>query len=304
MAGQVAGTISVAEAACMADLDVLDLVRRAGGVAPRRQLTELGLRGATEQAVAAGDLVALARRWVALPAARSAVTEARAAHGVLAGPSAALHHGWAVAHPPGRPVVIVPRNQAHRRPHLDVRRRDLPPTASRKWVLTPVATVIDCARTLELGEALAVADSALRSQRVTRSELLAAADREPARFRRQVRRVIGHADGAAANPFESVARARAIEVGLDVVAQHWIDSRRPDMTDAGRMIVVECDSYEWHAQPEQFRADVRRYTELSVAGWLVVRLVWEDVMHKPDQVRAILRKAKALAEARLHEPTR
>ncbi|GGO88667.1 hypothetical protein GCM10011584_16230 [Nocardioides phosphati] len=280
------------------DLDLLELVRRSGGVVPRRQLGALGLRGATERAVASGELVVLGRRWVALPAARSAVNEARAVRGVLAGPSAALHHGWAVAHPPERPVVIVPRNHGHKRPHLDVRRRDLPPEASRGGVLTPVATVVDCARTLEFGEALAVADSALRSGRVHRDELRAAAARVPARFRAGVLRVIEHADGAAANPFESVARARAIEVGLDVVAQHWIDARRPDMTDVLRRVVVECDSWEWHAVPEQFRADVRRYTALTVAGWIVVRLVWEDVMFKPDDVRAVLRQAKALAETR------
>lgn len=282
----------------MTDLGPLDLVRRSGGVVPRRQLVELGLRHATDRAVASGALVLLARRWVAIPAARSAVNEARAVRGVLAGTSAALHHGWAVAHPAERPVVIVPRNHGHKRPHLDVRRRDLPAEAARQGVLTPVATVIDCACALDFGDALAVADSALRSGRVHREELLAAARRVPSRFRAGVLRVIEHADRAAANPFESVARARAIEVGLDVVAQHWIDGRRPDMTDVARRIVIECDSYEWHASPEQFRADVRRYTELTIAGWIVVRLVWEDVMISPDGVRAILRRAKVLAEAR------
>ncbi len=233
-----------------------------------------------------------------LPAARTAANEARAARGVLAGASAALHHGWSVAHPPERPVVVVPRNDSHKRLHLDARRHDLPADAHRRWVLTPVATVIDCARTLEFGEALAIADSALRSGRVRRDELPAAASQVPSRFRAGVRRVIEHADGEAANPFESVARARALEVGLDVVAQQWIHARRPDMADAGRKVIIECDSYEWHAQPEQFRADVRRYTELTVAGWIVVRLVWEDVMFKPDEVRATLRRAKALAEDR------
>lgn len=293
-----AGLSRVTKARRMADLDVLDLVRRAGGVAPRRQLVELGLRGDTDRAVGAGELVVLARRWVALPAARTAANEARAARGVLAGASAALHHGWSVAHPPERPVVVVPRNDSHKRLHLDARRHDLPADAHRRWVLTPVATVIDCARTLEFGEALAIADSALRSGRVRRDELPAAASQVPSRFRAGVRRVIEHADGEAANPFESVARARALEVGLDVVAQQWIHARRPDMADAGRKVIIECDSYEWHAQPEQFRADVRRYTELTVAGWIVVRLVWEDVMFKPDEVRATLRRAKALADDR------
>jgi hypothetical protein len=35
--------------------------------------------------------------------------------------------------------------------------------------------------------------------------------------------VLRHADGRAANPFESVLRARAIEVGLDVEPQVALD---------------------------------------------------------------------------------
>lgn len=117
-------------------------------------------------------------------------------------------------------------------------------------------------------------------------------------MRRQVRRVVDLADGEAANPFESVARALAIEVGLDVVAQHWVDAVRPDMTDTHRRVIIECDSYAYHSEPAQFRDDVRRYTRLTVAGWIVVRLVWEDVMSKPDEVRSTLRAAMALADAR------
>lgn len=86
----------------------------------------------------------------------------------------------------------------------------------RAHVLTPVATVIDCARTLEFGEALAVADSALRVGSVRRAALGTAADVLPARTRIRVRRVIDHADARSANPFESMARARAVEVGLEV----------------------------------------------------------------------------------------
>ncbi len=282
----------------MPSSDVVELVRRSGGVVARKQLRTRKLRAASDHAVAEGSLVVLARKWVALPAAVTAAREAQAAGGILSGTSAALHHGWAVALPPTCPVVTVPRNNSHPRPHLDVRRRDVPAAQVRGHVLTPVATVVDCARTLEFGEALAVADSALRVGGVNRAALEAAVDALPARTRSKVRRVIRHADGRAANPFESMARARAIEAGLDVEAQHWIDAIRPDMTDRRRRIVIECDSYQFHASPEMFRGDARRYTQLTVAGWLVVRLVWEDVMYQPDRVRAILRAAKALGERR------
>jgi hypothetical protein len=87
-------------------------------------------------------------------------------------------------------------------------------------VTTPVRTVIDCAR-LPFDEALPIADSALRSGLVTREELDVVQVRGAGAG--SVRRVLRHADGRAANPFESVLRARAIEVGLDVEPQVALD---------------------------------------------------------------------------------
>ena len=45
---------------------------------------------------------------------------------------------------------------------------------------------------------------------------------------------------------------------------------------------------KFHAQPEAFRYDVRRYTAMTRAGWLVVRFVWEDVMHRQAYVASVL----------------
>jgi hypothetical protein len=84
-------------------------------------------------------------------------------------------------------------------------------------VTTPSRTVIDCARLLPFDEALAIADSALRSGFVTREELTEADVRGAGAL--AVRRVVRHADPRAANPFESVLRALCLEAGLSVEPQ-------------------------------------------------------------------------------------
>lgn len=151
-------------------------------------------------------------------------------------------------------------------------------------------TVLDCARTLPFHAALAVADSALRSHTVTRVELVAAARVLPRTGRTKALRVVEAVDERSANPFESVLRAIALDVpGLHVVPQHWVERiGRADLVDASPRIVVEAESWQFHGLPEAFSHDVRRYTAMVRTGWLVARFTWDDVMHRPAEVRAVL----------------
>ena len=72
-----------------------------------------------------------------------------------------------------------------------------------------------------------MADSALRSGLVRRSELLAAAYASPRTGRSRAVRVADAADGRAANPFESLLRAIALQVpGLRVQPQIHIGGPR------------------------------------------------------------------------------
>jgi very-short-patch-repair endonuclease len=157
-------------------------------------------------------------------------------------------------------------------------------------VTSRVRTVIDCARALPFDEALAVADSALRSRTVEHADLLQAAEASPRTGRSRAMRVAREASHLAANPFESVLRAIALEVpGLVVVPQGDVGIiGQADLTDARLRIAIEADSYEFHSLPEAFRYDVRRYTDMVRLGWVVVRFVWEDVMRKPQYVRGVL----------------
>lgn len=162
------------------------------------------------------------------------------------------------------------------------------------WVTSPLRTVLDCAARLPFDEALAIADSALRSRLVTPAELRAAAAASPRRGHARVCCVAAAADPRAANPFESVLRAIASDVsGLSLTPQVRIerDGRFVgivDLADESLRIVVEADSLEHHGDRISFERDCRRYDELVADGWVVLRFSWDHVTTKPDWVREMI----------------
>ena len=98
------------------------------------------------------------------------------------------------------------------------------------------------------------------------------------------------ADGRAANPFESCARAIGSEVpGLSLCPQVWIDGvGRVDLADLSLGVVVECESYEFHSDGPSLERDVRRYTACARRGLVVVRFTWKEVMFDPAYCRDAL----------------
>jgi very-short-patch-repair endonuclease len=148
-------------------------------------------------------------------------------------------------------------------------------------------TLTQCLRTLTWDAALAVADSALRAGESNLLHRVGATVRGPGAP--QVRRAVAEARAEAANPFESVLRAIALDVeGLSVRPQVHIGQVRPDLVDEELRIVLEADSFEWHGSRTALRRDARRYNLLVVDGWLVLRFAWEDVMFDQPYVRSVL----------------
>lgn len=165
-------------------------------------------------------------------------------------------------------------------------------------VTSPLRTVLDCARRLPFDQALAVADSALRSGRVTAKLLSGAAAAARGPGSAQGRRVAAHATQLAANPFESVLRAITLEVPElcgepqgAIVTRHR--TYHPDLVDRRRRLAIEADSWEFHTSKGAHATDCVRYTELTLAGWRVLRFTWEQVMQHPEYVRKVLDLAVA-----------
>lgn len=272
-------------------MDVLSALTRLGGVSSYRELEALTSRRAIANACRAGDIVRIRHDVYALPVVNEARLAAARAGGVVSHLSAALSHGLKVKDPPERPVVTLARNRTPKDADgIDVKYANLRPDEVTNGVTSVARTVIDCARVLPFDQALAVADSALRTRKVTREKLIRAAEGSPRSGRSRALEVVRAASPRAANPFESVLRAIARDVpGLVVVPQGEVGTvGHADLTDARLRIAIEADSYEFHSLPEAFRYDVRRYTAMVRLGWVVVRFVWEDVMHDPAEVRAVL----------------
>lgn len=274
----------------------VEALTRLGGVADLATLTAVTTRGRLRSCVRAGLVVHAGHGRYALPTAHEGLRAAARVAGVASHASAASIHGWEIARPPAVPHVVVPRNRKlikARRVGLEVRWRDLDPSDVHGFVTSATRTVLDCARDLPFPDALAIADSALRHGAVDLEHLETRALALRSNGRSEALRVVAHATPLAANPFESVLRAVALDVeGLNLEPQVWIDEAgfkgRPDLVDRRRRIIVEAESFAWHGDRRALVHDCERYNALVLRGWLVVRFAWEHVMFEPDYVRDVL----------------
>lgn len=279
-------------------VSVVELLHQLGGVATRATLVRLVSRSSLERAVAAGDVIRLARGRYGLPELDAALAVAAQLNGVLCLTNAALYHGWEVKSLAPTPHICVPkwRSLPRVRP-AHVHRRNLRPDQIDGMATSQQTTIEQCVRSLPFDEALSIADSALRHG-VARGVLDGIADHATGPGCPQIRRVAREATSLAANPFETVLRAIALDVpGLTVHPQVQVHPQaRPDLVDERLRIVLEADSFEWHGSRAALARDARRYNLLVVEGWLVLRFAWEDVMHDPGYVRQVLIAAVAFAE--------
>ncbi|HEX7739738.1 MAG TPA: hypothetical protein VF426_08840 [Marmoricola sp.] len=287
-------------------MEPAEALHRLGGLASFGELNALCSRSEIAAATDADAIVRGARGRYALPQVDVSRRLSHALNGVVSHTSAALLWGWGIKQPSPEPHITFPRRRVvtpeTRRlclPHW----ADLGPDDVTDRVTSRERTLADCLRSLPPDEALCVADSALRDG-LAPSNLRAIAHGLRGAGAGQARRIAALADGRAANPFESCLRAIALDVpGLTPQPQVPLTVGgtyvRPDLVDVDLGIILEADSHEWHNNNRrQLLHDCRRYTAMVVAGWLVVRFAWEDVMSRQDDIRLQLVKLVELAATR------
>ncbi|MBE7324790.1 hypothetical protein IEQ44_09000 [Nocardioides sp. Y6] len=277
-------------------MDVVEVLRRLGGVAEYGELLGPCSEWQVRRAATDGRITRLRRNRYGLVDVGAHRAAAVAAGGVLSHLSAAVAWGWKVQHEPERPWVTLARNRRRPVGDLEVRWSDVPDRDVRHHITRPLRTVIDCTKALPFDEALAVADSALRSGEVDRHQLLLAAEASSRTGRSRAIAVVDAADAGAANPFESTLRAVALQVpGLTVETQGEVEGVGfVDLLDRRLGIVVEGESFEFHGTLPGLRRDVKRYTAMTRRGLSVVRFLWEEAMFDQDYVHAALMDAVAL----------
>ncbi len=290
--------------------DVCDVLALLGGSATLAQLLRQGCtRAAVRGAIEGGLVVRLSRGRVALPTAVDPRRSAVRLTGLASHTSAALHWGMAVARAPQLPHVTVARKRSGLMSRgVQLHWSDVDPQDCDDHVTSPRRTVLDCARTLPFPEGLAVADSALRDSLVDAADLRGHAEalRGPGVLR--ARRVAELADGRSANPFESVLRGLAVEAGLQTEPQHVVRGdgffARVDLADRARRLVLEADSFEYHGGRSALARDCRRYDQLVLLDWRVLRFAWEHVMLEPAWVVDVLARAAQLPPPQHHQQAR
>lgn len=284
--------------------DPVVALARLGGSAAVGSLDDLCGRKALRRAVRDGTVVRLARGRYGLPQAPDPVRSAVRLRGVVSHESAAEHWGIEVPRSVDRRAQVTVRRG---RSHLDtsgveVHWADVPASDLDSGFTTPLRTVLDLARLREFGPALAAADCALRKGLVLPSDLRAGADalRGPGCVR--ARLVAQHADGRAASVLESILRAILVRAGV-VGFEPQIEIRddafyaRVDLAHPGLRIVIEADSFEHHGGRSALARDCRRYSELTVRGWRVLRFAWEHVVLEPEWVERVVLDALAVGPA-------
>ena len=269
-----------------------EVLSRLDGAARAQDLVALCGAHAVRRAFAEGRIRRVARGRYALPACADPWLAALRISGVVSHQSAAQLIGLDLLRAPDAPHVTVRRGRHHVTAvgaHLhwaDLGRHEVD---ERARVTAPVRTVLDLCRSLSFAEALAATDSALRRRLVTPSALASAAAALRGGGRARIQRVIALADSRAGSVLESALRALLIANSVAGFVPQWAVQDGPflarvDLAHPGLRIVLEADSFEYHGTRAALVRDCRRYDELTVRGWLVLRFAWEHVMFEPEWV--------------------
>ncbi len=269
-----------------------------GGTAAWAQLRTIVSKRSLLAAVRDGVVVRVSRGLYSLPT-NADRSMARSLRGVVSHLSAA--ESWELGVLEHVPVLHVTvsrhRSRVSQPAGVKIHSRDLPAAERKAGTTNALHTVVDCARTCPVPQALAIADTAVRTALVRASEL-----REATASLRGIgaigaRRIAGWVDARAASPLESALRGLLLDNGFtqfepQLVVVH--EGRRiatVDLGDRASGLLLEADSFLWHGQRAALERDARRYDELVSRGFLILRFTWEQVLSDPSWVLAMVRRA-------------
>lgn len=224
--------------------------------------------------------------------------------------SAAWLHGLR-AEPPGTAHVARARSTSsgsndekvtvHRL--VDLRERDLVTVASIRTT-NVTRTLLDLAPLTTEAELHTLIDRARRAglthpdALVTRFLSHGRPGRPGSARARQVLAALDRDLSLVESDLESLLLALIAAAGLaPPVAQHRIrigDAEyRIDFAYPTHQIAIEGDGFEFHSERERFESDRVRQNHLVLAGWLVLRFTWRQIVRRPEEVAAQIETALA-----------
>jgi very-short-patch-repair endonuclease len=286
---------------------VTRLADRQDGIVVREQLAVLGLgRGAIAHRRKRGLLVAL-HKGVFLWARHGASTRTRArAAAMAAGEGALVSHGWALALWGLRDArgELVDVMTAGRRVRCDgVRGHEtgaIDPSDVRDIggipLTSPARTLLDSARRLTARELADAAEAAQINRLVTKRAIVAAIDRAPRHAGAGPLRALLAETAFTRSRAERklVALLRAAQLP-EPVFNASVEGFEVDALWAQQRVVLEFDSYAFHATRAAFERDRRKTAALTRTRHLVLRTTWRELTEQSHAL--VARTAEALAPA-------
>jgi hypothetical protein len=204
------------------------------------------------------------------------------------------------------PALSVPRSHGHvRLSGWDVHRvalgSDVVVLDDGFRVTNAARTVADLARRLSTGQAVAAGDSALRQGLVAPDDLRRALGLQRGAGSARCRGLADLLDPASGSVLESLLRVLLVSEGFPRPETQYevrVAGRlvgRVDFCWPAQRLVVEADGFEFHSNRSQYRRDRHRLNQLESLGWRVLRFSWEDVVHRPSYVVALMQTCLGLA---------
>jgi predicted transcriptional regulator of viral defense system len=290
------------------DRAIAELADRQHGRVSREQLFDLGLgRGAIDLRLRRGRLHRVHQGVYAVGHQCAGKEGQWMAAALAGGAGAVLSHASAAAlwslreTAPGDVDVTVERRRK-RRPGLRFHLRALPPdevtTRDDIPVTTVPRTIFDLAadhNRREVERAIHEAEVQRLYDRLSLHDLVA---RYPNRQGiGTIKSILAEMDRAIAytqNDFEELFHDCLVRYGLPMpvfnawlhVAGRWI---RPDCAWHEQRIIVELDGAAVHGTRRNRESDPARDRMLTVAGWRVVRVTWNQLRYDPEPIAADLR---------------
>lgn len=292
-----------------ADRLIAAVAERQEGVVARSQLEQLGVgRGAIQRRVERGLLQRRHRGvyvWGGVEPASKRTAAVAAVYGCGEGSllgGLAAGSVWSMIRQRRGPadVTVVGRRvrrdaiRTHEVAHLDARDiRNLGPLP----IASPARTLVELAALLGARELAAAVERAQVERLVTKPEVAAALDRAAGRRGTHALRSLVDEPAFTRSHAERmvVALTRAAELPQPLF-NATVEGFEVDVLWRGERVVLEFDSYAFHATRAAFERDRRRDAVLARAGFLVLRTTWTELTR--GSAALVARVAQALASRR------
>ncbi|WP_051513044.1 endonuclease domain-containing protein [Microbacterium lacus] len=272
--------------ASAATVDLLDAVRKCGGVARSMTLQHDGFSPyVIAQAVAQGLLVRVRRVWVALPGADRELVSAARDGVVLSCITQARRLGLWVLREPEYHVAVSPHGRGGTPDGIVVHWADAVVPRHPDALVDPVENVLALVAACQPHEAaMTIWESALRQGLVERAALM----RLP--LPRRARRILERAVPFAGSGLETLFSIRLRWLRVRILPQIWILGHRVDFL-IGERLVVQIDG--GHHVGSQRTSDIAHDAALMAAGYHVIRLSYEQIIDDWPTVQDMIARAVA-----------